>query len=396
MSDHSDSNDNCGKVLMRDSNKNTALAVIFSHGVGLRSWLNAGFFSREVEYYRELANSLGQVTFLTYDAVDPTDQQDIPNFDPIRVVFKGKLNHRLFGLLGPLLKYRSFRNVDVIKTNQFNGAWTGLIFKWVLRKPLIARCGYIWSLNVQRTGAGRLRNIATNFVERFVLKRADAIAVPDQFAVNYLSSLHGISEERFTILPNFVDTDQFAPSKVASRSQTKFLFVGRLSEEKRPELAVGAAAIVPRAILDVIGSGPEMGSVENLARSLGNVNVLGTVKYSDVSSAMSRARGLVITSAYEGSPKAVIESMASGLPVIAVNSPGLVEIIEHGVNGLLVEPDEESIAEAIGTLINDSDLWCRLSENGRRMAEETYSKSSVISREIALVNRLVGNVITGD
>ena len=381
---------------MRDTKKKTAIAVVFSHGVGLRSWLKAGFFSREVEYYRELANSLGQVTFLTYDSVDPADQEDIPNFDPIRVVSKGRLNHRLFGLFGPLLKYRSFKNVDVIKTNQFNGSWTGLILKWVLRKPLIARCGYIWSLNVRRSGAGRARNFATNFVERFVLKRADAIAVPDQFAVNYLSQRHGISEARFTIVPNFVDTEQFAPAEFSKRSATRFLFVGRLSEEKRPELAMRAVASVLDAELDVIGSGPEMGSVKKFAADLNNVNVLGAVPYSSISRTMSIARGLVITSLYEGSPKAVIESMASGLPVIAVKSPGLVEIIENGVNGLLVEPDEDSIAAAIRTLIADPKMWQKLSKNGRRIAEETYSKSSVISREISLVSRLTGNVTTGD
>lgn len=380
---------------MRDSNTKIILTVVFSHGVGLRSWLRAGFFSREVNYYQEMAESLGGVTFLTYDSKNPVSESDIPSADPINIVFKGRLNHRIFGLFGPLLKFRSFKSTDVIKTNQFNGAWTGLILKWVIRKPLIARCGYIWSLNVRRSGAGRGRNWATKFAERFVLKRADAIAVPDQFAVNYLSDLHGITPSRFTILPNFVDTDQFVPAGVTERSKSKFLFVGRLSEEKRPELAVDAAASVPEAQLDVIGSGPDADSIRAQASVSENVNILGAIPYSEVSGVMSTARALVITSRYEGSPKAVIESMASGLPVIAVKSPGLVEIVEDGVNGLLVDPNEQSIAEAIRTLMNDSDLWQKLSTNGRRIAEETYSKSSVVAKEINLINGLVSNTGTG-
>jgi glycosyltransferase involved in cell wall biosynthesis len=380
---------------MRDSNTKRTVAVIFSHGVGLRSWLKAGFFSREVNYYREIAQSIGGVTFLTYDSTDPVSQTDIPSVDPINVVFKGRLNHRIFGLFGPLLRYRELKSADVIKTNQFNGSWTGLILKWIIRKPLIARCGYIWSLNVKRSGAGRLRNWVTKFVEGFVLKRSDAIPVPDEFAVKYLSNLHGIAEERFTILPNYVDTDQFVVLDESERSTNQFIFVGRLSEEKRPELAIGAASKVPDAQLDVYGGGATQAAIEEQAAEIANVNVHGAIPYSGVSSIMSKARGLVITSRYEGSPKAVIESMASGLPVIAVKSPGLIEIVEHGVNGLLVEPDEQSIANAISRLMTDTDLWRELSTNGRRIAEDIYSKKSVMSKEISLINRLTNSGSSG-
>ena len=219
---------------MPDVIKKPIVALVFSHGVGLRAWFDAGYFSREIDYYREIAKSLGGVIFLTYDRTDPTNLADLPDIAPIQVVFNDKfLNYRIFGLLAPFLKYRSFKNVDVVKTNQFTGSWTGLILKWVLRKPLIARCGYIWSLNVRRAGAGRTRMWVTNLLEGFVLKHSNAIAVPDQFALNYLSQLHGIPEEKFIILPNYVNTDQFAPGELSERSENGFLFVGRLSSEKK-------------------------------------------------------------------------------------------------------------------------------------------------------------------
>ena len=381
---------------MPDVIKKPIVALVFSHGVGLRAWFDAGYFSREIDYYREIAKSLGGVIFLTYDRTDPTNLADLPDIAPIQVVFNDKfLNYRIFGLLAPFLKYRSFKNVDVVKTNQFTGSWTGLILKWVLRKPLIARCGYIWSLNVRRAGAGRTRIWATNLLEGFVLKHSNAIAVPDQFALNYLSQLHGIPEEKFIILPNYVNTDQFAPGELSERSENGFLFVGRMSSEKRPELAIAAAARLPEAHLDVVGDGAEMENLRPLADGLENVNLLGGVTHAQVSRMMSTALGLVITSLYEGSPKVVIESMSSGLPVIAVKSPGLIEIIQHGVNGLLVDPDEESIANGMQTLIDNPELWLELSQNGRRMAEELYSKTSVIRREISLITRLAKNTTTG-
>ena len=248
---------------------------------------------------------------------------------------------------------------------------------------------------MRRAGAGRTRIWATNLLEGFVLKHSNAIAVPDQFALNYLSQLHGIPEEKFIILPNYVNTDQFAPGELSERSENGFLFVGRLSSEKRPELAIAAAARLPEAHLDVVGDGAEMENLRPLADGLENVNLLGGVTHAQVSRMMSTALGLVITSCYEGSPKVVIESMSSGLPVIAVKSPGLIEIIQHGVNGLLVDPDEESIANGMQTLIDNPELWLELSQNGRRMAEELYSKTSVIRREISLITRLAKNTTTG-
>ena len=375
-----------------DVNKKHTVALVFSHGIGLRTWHKAGFFAREVDYYRDIADSIGNVTFLTYDTVDPTSYTDMPDVRPIQVVFNNKrLNYRLFGLLAPLLKYRALKSADVIKTNQFFGSWTGLILKWVLRKPLLARCGYVWSLNVRRSGAGALRNWMTSRVERFVLKRADAIAVPDQFALNYLSKLHGITSEKFTILPNFVDTDRFKPGDMSGRSKNLFLYVGRLGEEKRPALAVAAASHVEDAQLDVVGDGKEFENLRLAVEELPNVVLLGSLPHSEVSEKMGSALGLVITSRYEGSPKAVIEAMASGLPVIAVKAPGLTEIVEDGVNGLLVDPEPEAIAAAMRSLIDDPKLWLKLSENGRQMAVDIYSKTSVLEKEISLLSRLIAN-----
>jgi len=375
-----------------DVNKKHTVVLVFSHGVGLRTWHKAGLLAREIDYYRDIADSIGNVTFLTYDTVDPTSYRDMPNVRPIQVVFNNKrVNYRLFGLLAPLLKYRSLKGIDVIKTNQFFGSWTGLILKWVLRKPLLARCGYVWSLNVRRSGAGAVRNWLTGRIERFVLKRANAIAVPDQFALNYLSELHGITSDKFTILPNFVDTNQFKPGDVSERSKNPFLYVGRLSEEKRPALAVAAAGRVAGGRLEVVGDGKESANLRLAAEEFPNVELLGSLSHSEVSDKMGSALALMITSRYEGSPKAVIEAMASGLPVIAVKAPGLTEIVEDGVNGLLVDPEPEAIAAAMRLLIDDPKLWLKLSENGRQMAVDIYSKTSVLEKEISLLSRLIAN-----
>jgi glycosyltransferase involved in cell wall biosynthesis len=228
------------------------------------------------------------------------------------------------------------------------------------------------------------------FLEGFVLRRADAIAVPDSFAVGYLSSLHGISEDKFTILPNFVDTEQFVPGAVSERSNNQFLFVGRLeSDQKRPELAVGAAARVPSARLDIVGEGPELDRIKTITREMQNVRLLGRLPHAEISELMSAAFGFVIPSRYEGNPKVVIEALAAGLPVIATRSQGLTEIVQDGQNGLLVDADVESIADAMRKLMDDPELWLKLSQGARQTAVDRYSRTSVLEREISLLTRLI-------
>lgn len=376
-----------------DENKKRTLALVFTQGVGLRTWFDAGFASREIDYYRDIAEAIGGVTFLTYDKSDPAKIVDLPDVSPIRVEYNNRsLDRRFFSLLAPLLKYRSLKEVDVIKTMQHRGSWTALLLKWILRKPMLARCGYIWSLFEQRGGASRSRMRMIKFLEGFVLRRADAIAVPDSFAVNYLSSLHGIPESKFTILPNFVDTEEFVPGNVSERSKNQFLFIGRLeSEQKRPELAIAAAARVPEAWLDVVGDGPELDKITQQVSDLVNVQLLGRLPHSEISRMMSTAFGFVITSSYEGNPKVVIEALSAGLPIIATKAQGVSEIVKHGVNGLLVDPDPESIADAMRTLMDDSELWLKLSKNARQTAIDLYSRTNVLEREISLLSRLIRN-----
>ena len=228
------------------------------------------------------------------------------------------------------------------------------------------------------------------FMEGFVLRRADAIAVPDSFGVNYLSSLHGISEDKFTILPNFVDIEQFVPGDVGNRSKKQFLFVGRLeSDQKRPALAIGAVASVPSARLDIVGEGPELDRIKTITSDMENVRLLGRLPHAEIAELMSSALGFVIPSRYEGNPKVVIEALSAGLPVIATSAQGLNEIVRDGVNGLLVDADAESIANAMQRLMDDPELWLKLSQGGRQTAIDNYSRTSVMDREISLLTRLI-------
>jgi glycosyltransferase involved in cell wall biosynthesis len=91
---------------------------------------------------------------------------------------------------------------------------------------------------------------------------------------------------------------------------------------------------------------------------------------------------LVLPSVWEepfGIP--LVEAMASGLPVVATRVGGIPEIVEHGVTGLLVPPDDpDALAGAIAELLVDPSRARELGEAGRRRAEERFSWETVAER----------------
>lgn len=100
---------------------------------------------------------------------------------------------------------------------------------------------------------------------------------------------------------------------------------------------------------------------------------------------------LVMSSHYEGFPMVMIEAMSAGLPVVSFDYKcGPRDVIDHGVNGLLVESDNiPALADAMMTLMADDALRASLSEKARSVTD-TFSEESVMSKWLDLFNQLVG------
>ena len=116
---------------------------------------------------------------------------------------------------------------------------------------------------------------------------------------------------------------------------------------------------------------------------------MGTVPNSDMPRLLNSSEVFVLPSNYEGSPKALLEAMACGLPVIGTDVPGIREVIQHGVNGLLCEPNEYHIASAIVNLLSDLEVRRRLGHQARKDVLEKHSQSGVVKREAELIQRML-------
>lgn len=140
--------------------------------------------------------------------------------------------------------------------------------------------------------------------------------------------------------------------------------------------------LVPEAVLLLVGEGSLRGRLEAIARQEGvaeSVRFLG-----DRGDVARLARGFelfVLSSLTEGWSIALMEACASGLPIVATRVGGNPEIVEHGVNGLLVPPaDAGALAEAIVALLQDPGQLERMGAAARRWVQETGSLAAMANR----------------
>ena len=199
--------------------------------------------------------------------------------------------------------------------------------------------------------------------------------------------------EQYRVVPNGVDLERFSatPDPVPGR----VLVVGRLSAQKRPDVALRAAAALrprmPELELHLVGTGPQREEVVALAAELGLEDVVRLLGgRDDVPELLSQAACVLSTSDYEGCPLAVLEAMAAGATVVASAVGGVPEVIEHGRTGLLFEPgDPEAAAAAVATVLNDPATGRRLADAGRAEARRRFGRERMAAEVEAIYDELL-------
>lgn len=203
----------------------------------------------------------------------------------------------------------------------------------------------------------------------------------------------GAPSHKIVYNPYGIDTALFADARPASEPPT-FVAVGRFVEKKAPYLTLLAfrrvVDVYPTARLLMIGDGPLRDVCCHLARALHideQVEFRGAQSHADVSDALQRARAYVLHSLRassgdsEGTPVAVLEAGAAGVPVVSTRHAGIADVVIHGSTGLLVdEGDVEGMAAHMITLAQDPVLATRLGQQARAHVAANFTMQSHIHR----------------
>lgn len=157
--------------------------------------------------------------------------------------------------------------------------------------------------------------------------------------------------------------------------------VGRLNEVKRQDLLVRAFAALrrtrPAAHLLLVGDGPTMGALRELAKQLSVGDCVHFAGYQARPAPYLRVMDVfALTSRIEGMPLVVLEAWAAGVPVVASRVGGIPEVVADGESGLLFESgDEGALVGLLSQLLADASLARRIAERGRELVRSRYASA---------------------
>jgi glycosyltransferase involved in cell wall biosynthesis len=243
--------------------------------------------------------------------------------------------------------------------------------------------------------SGRLAKLAlVQLADGVTARRNDAfIFISEALRTSHTAAL-ALDPGRCSVIHRGRPIDRFAKAS-SDTVAPSLLCVGRLVESKRTEVAIRALAALrhalPEATLAIVGDGPRRAYLEGIAASLGvagAVRFLGTRK--DVPELLSKADIFVFPSAHEGQGGALVEAMATGLPIVASDIPVITESVRDGDSAVLVGVDDaEAVAAACREIWARPDRGAEMGARARAVAAERFDVKRIGEAHADLYRRLL-------
>jgi glycosyltransferase involved in cell wall biosynthesis len=141
----------------------------------------------------------------------------------------------------------------------------------------------------------------------------------------------------------------------------------------------------------LVGIGIDQEKIETEVKHLGLQDVVYFTGYrQDVPDLLTASDVSIMTSHYEGIPRALMESMALGIPVVATDVPGTRTLIRSGQTGLLVEyGDIAGMSSALAQVLTEPALAVRLGESGRYLVQTKFNEYAVADRVEEVYNHIL-------
>jgi glycosyltransferase involved in cell wall biosynthesis len=372
---------------MTYSLRKKTLALFFTRDVSLQRWDEVGNLSREIAIYNKLSPYMKRIYFFTYGTRDDLKYQDQLAENIVIVPKVLPLPNLLYMLVLPILSNRECRDADIYKTNQMKGAIAPLIAKTFFDKPLVVRCGYEWLNSSIRAGSVWWKLLIIKTIEKLVYRNANHIILTAKNIKEFVLKRFDVPEKQITIVSNYINTELFSP-KQSNKHHKTIYFVGRLSAEKNLFNLISALSGLDFTLV-VFGCGA-LDSDLRLHAKFEDVRVefRGNISNDLLPQELNNAEIFILPSLFEGNPKALLEAMACGLPVIATDVVGNQELIKHKENGYLCETSVESIREAIVAVTSDPSLMSTMGTGARKMILERFSIEHVMKSEMNIYSLL--------
>jgi len=285
-----------------------------------------------------------------------------------------------------LRRFLRKEKVKIVQTFfESSDLWAGLVTKALSSAKLI------WS----RRDMGILRAPKHTKAYRLLRRFPDRVFAVSELVRRHGIEVDGIDPSRVETIYNGLDlnewTDQWTPPLPTAKPSGEFLIatVGNIRPVKGHDVLIRAAAIVlkrfPDTTFTIAGEilEPEFfSSLQLLASTLGisdRIRFLGGV--SDLRTYLASADLFVLPSRSEGFSNAIVEAMATALPVVATNVGGNAEAVQDQITGFIVPPDDpEALARAILLLLEDSSRARSMGSAGRILVGQRFTTDAMMRR----------------
>lgn len=216
---------------------------------------------------------------------------------------------------------------------------------------------------------------------RHVLRCSTKVTAVSRWLAREASGIVAAPEPLVAPMP--VATELFEPGTM--RADDRLLFVGRLTTQKCVDVLIRALGMMDRpATLDIVGDGDERERLEALARATGVADRIrwhGAQPQPALADFYRNATALVIPSVDEGLGLVAVEAQLCETPVVASESGGLPDIVQHDRTGVLVPPrDPGAVARALDDLLANPERRHTLGAAGRLHALANFAPESVARR----------------
>lgn len=257
-----------------------------------------------------------------------------------------------------------------------------LVASFGLKQPIIV---------ADRNDPSRVpESLFLRFVRNFLYQFANKIIVQTNHNKEYFNKKLA---KKIEIIFNPVDVGESKGAGLATKKEKRIVSVGRLMEQKNHQLLIRCFSKIkktnPDYKLSIYGEGPERENLEKQVHELGlDEDVVLEGQVDDIFSKITNSEIFILSSNYEGMPNALIEAMCLGLPVISTKVSGATDLIEDGINGLLVDcMNENQLFNALYRMINDNALRWKCAQNAVDIANK-LNADDILSRWVSVIEEV--------
>lgn len=349
------------------------LGIFLSPGESLNLMKKTGQDVRFVKLYLEAyAKNFTKVYVFSYEDENPNLPKNvrlIPN--------QTRLHRLIYALMLPIINKKVINDCDVIRGFGLASSLSSLF----LSKPFVFNWAYDYVSFV------KLQN-KIFYVPSYIILEMIAFLKAKKVFIATKSKFKKLNGNKFIYLPNGVDLELFKPKALKKEG---LIFIGRLEKQKNLYFLISAISLLPSKVRSVtfIGLGSLKDSLMRWAsKKKVKLTIANPIPHNQLPKMLGKFSVFLLSSLHEGSPKVLLETMATGLVPVVTNFPTAKEVINNGQEGFITNFDQKDFASKVQLLLSDEKLYKKMSSSAVSRIKREFDQDLLIRKEISILKNV--------